>query len=492
MKIISIGMGLLAGALLWENLPITILGKSSKLKTPKLKLESEPLSREVKLATSFASVVKSATPSVVYITSTKFVDESVMQRHPFFPFFGNRFQPNYEPRPINGSGVIISEEGYILTNNHVVSDSDDIVVTLKDRTKKFPAKLVGADPHTDIAVIKIESPEALPAIALSDSDTLEIGDVVLAIGNPFGVGQTVTMGIVSATGRSGFGMVNVGDFIQTDAAINPGNSGGALVDAQGRLVGINTLILSRTGGDQGIGFAVPINMARGVMDQIIEFGDVQRGLLGIRFQQLDDSLAKQFSVKTGQGILVSEVFRGGPAEKAGIQPGDIILSFGGEPIFSMQSLHLLVAETRPNTLVELIVLRNGEEKTMDVIIGKLPDEGYDALETSPYREQGRMQRNALDGVAVRNLTPSVRREFQLPRNIQGILVARVERGSPSYQAGLRRGDVIFSIEKQPISNVEDALRIVEGIEKKSLLLRVWNPSSGSRYVVVNATRDLRR
>lgn len=326
---------MLIGGLVWISLSNVTQGKTPKLARPKIMVERSPLSREVKLATSFSSVVKSVAPSVVYVTSTKEIEQSRVpqnpfsNRNPFFPFFDQPRMQDYEAPPVIGSGVIVSSNGYILTNNHVVSDSDDIVVTLKDQTTEFVAHVVGADPHTDIAVLKIESDEPLPAVTLSDSDTLEIGDVVLALGNPFGVGQTVTMGIVSATGRRGFGQVNVPDFIQTDASINPGNSGGALVDAEGRLVGINTMIVSRSGGNQGIGFAVPVNMAMSVMDQVIEFGDIQRGLLGIVMQRLDESLAEQFGIDIGSGVLVGDVAANGPADDAGIMAGDVILEFDG-------------------------------------------------------------------------------------------------------------------------------------------------------------------
>ena len=488
---------MLIGGLVWINLSNVTLGKTPKLTPPKLKVENTPLSREVKLATSFSSVVKEVAPSVVYVTSTKIVEQRqpenpLSNQNPFFRFFDERRQPNYEAPPVIGSGVIVSPEGYILTNHHVVSDSEEIVVTLKDQTTTFPAHVVGADPHTDIAVLKIESDKPLLAATLSDSDTLEIGDVVLALGNPFGVGQTVTMGIVSATGRSGFGMVDVGDFIQTDASINPGNSGGALVDAEGRLVGINTLILSRTGGNQGIGFAVPINMAVRVMDQMIEFGDIQRGLLGILMQRMDESLAKRFGIAVGQGVLVGDVTANGPADDAGIEAGDVILEFDGEPVKAMQELKLMVAESRPEAVVPIRILRDGDEETLRVTIGRLPDEGYAAVIPSGESVRGVIQHDALDGVTVSDITPLARSEFRIPRNLEGALVTNVERGSPSDSADLVPGDVITSIEREPVRNANDAVELSEQVQIQTVLLRVWRRGTGSRFVVVDSTEDRRR
>jgi serine protease Do len=489
---------MLIGGVVWINLSSVTLGKTSQLTPPKLTVEKTPLSREVKLATSFSSVVKDVAPSVVYVTNTKVIekpdipDNRFSNRNPFFPYFDEPRRQNYEAPSVIGSGVIVSSNGYILTNNHVVSDSEEIVVTLKDQTTEFSAHVVGADPHTDIAVLKIESNEPLPAVTLSDSDTLEIGDVVLALGNPFGVGQTVTMGIVSATGRSGYGKVNVGDFIQTDASINPGNSGGALVDAEGRLVGINTMLLSRSGGNQGIGFAVPVNMAMRVMNQVIEFGDIQRGLLGIVMQRLDESLAKQFGMDVGRGVLVGDVTGDGPADKAGIKAGDVILEFDGQPVNRMQELKLMVAESRPGSMVAVRILREGGEETIRVKVGRLPEEGYAAVLPRGEPERGNIQHDALDGVTVSDVTSIARSEFGIPRNIKGALVTNVERGSPSDLAELARGDVITSIERKSVQSAGDAVELSERIQKQTVLLRVWCRGAGSRFVVVDSSEDRRR
>ncbi len=509
-KFASIGLGMLIGGLIWINLPNVTLGKTAKLKPPKLVVEPTPLKREVKLATSFSSVVNRVAPSVVEVSSRKLVEQSRVPRSPFSeqsPFFwffderdrgGRNTQPRssqprqYQAPPQIGSGVIVSSDGYILTNNHVVEGAEEILVTLNDQTTEFSAIVVGADPHSDIAVIKVEPQSPLPAVTLSDSDTLEIGDVVLAVGNPFGVGQTVTMGIVSATGRSGFGMVNVEDFIQTDASINPGNSGGALVDAQGRLVGINTLIISRTGGNQGIGFAVPINMARGVMDQIIEFGNVERGLLGIVMQRHDETLAREFGIEVGKGVLVGDVSAGGPADQAGIRAGDVIMEFDGQPVESMQGLKLMVAESRPDSVVDLTVLRNGDERVIATTIGRLPDEGYAVVRPNREFEYGAIEHDALDGITVSDITREARNEFRIPRNIEGALITRVERGSPADVAELARGDVIISIERQSVRSADEAVELSEQFTQKVVLLRVWSPGAGSRFVVVDSSRDRRQ
>jgi serine protease Do len=326
--------------------------------TPKLNVQENPISRDTKFTTSFAPVIKKVAPSVVNIYSTKIVKEGQrmipFSDDPFFRrFFGDQFDDSRRPRAREeqslGSGVIISEDGYILTNNHVVEGADEIKVVLADDRKEFEAKVVGTDPQTDVAVVKVEG-KGLPAITIADSDQLEVGDVVLAIGNPFGVGQTVTTGIVSATGR-GVGILGregYEDFIQTDASINPGNSGGALVDAEGRLVGINTAILSRGGGNQGVGFAVPADLARYVMERIVKDGKVVRAYLGVWMQPITPELAKEFGLAPDtSGVLVSQVLPDGPAARAGLKDGDAIIEFNGKKVTDSRHLRLVVAQMAP-------------------------------------------------------------------------------------------------------------------------------------------------
>jgi len=303
---------------------------------PQLKTDNAPLSVEARPNLSFAPVIKQVGPSVVNIYTNKttradqgmapFLDDPFLRR-----FFGGPFEsiPRERKEQALGSGVIVSTDGYILTNNHVVEGADEIKVALNDNKTTYDAKLVGTDPQTDIAVIKVNAKD-LPAITLTDSDNVQVGDVVLAIGNPFGIGQTVTMGIVSAKGRGGMGIVDYEDFIQTDASINPGNSGGALVDATGRLIGINQSIISRSGGNQGVGFSVPVNLAKYVMERLVADGKVTRGYLGVMIQPVTDDLAKAFELKDNSGALVGDVTEDSPAEEAGLKEGDVITEFNGK------------------------------------------------------------------------------------------------------------------------------------------------------------------
>ncbi len=311
-----------------------------------------------------------------------------------------------------GSGVIVSADGYILTNNHVVGNASDIQVALNDG-RQFTAKLVGADPQTDVAVVKINA-DNLPALTLTDSEKVEIGDVVLAIGNPFGIGQTVTKGIVSAKDRSTSGNGDE-DFIQTDAAINPGNSGGALVDTDGRLVGINSAILTHSGGNQGIGFAVPSNLCRWVMDSLVKNGRVERGLLGVMIQNLTPDLAKAFKLDRTTGALVGDVSPGSPADKAGLKSGDVITQFNGQPIQDASQLKLRVAETAPGTTAQLGVSRNGESKTFDVTLASALDKKMAAADAN----RGTARKEALVGVGVADLDQKTRAELNIPENVQG-------------------------------------------------------------------------
>src|SRR5438477_1172751 len=306
---------------------------------------------------------------------TPFFDDPFFRR-----FFGSPFDDNggrRQPRTFKerslGSGVIVTKDGYILTNNHVEDGADEIKVARDKDKKQFTAKVIGRDPRTDIAVLKIDAKD-LPFITFADSDKIEVGDVVLALGNPFGIGQTVTMGIVSATGRGGMGIEDYEDFIQTDAAINPGNSGGALVDAEGRLVGLNTAILSRSGGSQGVGFAIPANLARSVMDQLIKSGKVERGFLGVGIQDLTPELARQFNVKDTQGALVSSVTPDSPADKAGLKSGDVIVEFNGRAVPDSRHLKLQVAETAPGSSTPVRVMRDGVNKMLSLTVKAMPGE----------------------------------------------------------------------------------------------------------------------
>jgi serine protease Do len=429
----------------------------------------------------------------VYVTATvknashQLPDE--FSNNPFFRrFFGDEFNGQQFDRNMPmpkqhglGSGVIVSKDGYLLTNNHVVDNADEVKVALNDG-REFTAKVVGKDPKSDIAVLKIDAND-LPALEFADSDKLEVGDVVLAIGNPFGVGQTVTSGIISATGRGSLGL-DYEDMIQTDAAINPGNSGGALVDAEGRLIGINTAILSHSGGNQGIGFAVPVNLARSVMDGLVKDGRVVRGFLGVNIQDLTPVLAKQFDVKESTGALIAGVTPKSPAEKAGLHDGDIITEFNGKPVKDSRHLKLQVAQTTPGTSVPVKVLRDGKTKTIDVTVKELPGTELASKKNSDNAESST---DALHGVAVGDIDAATKQQFKLPSEVKGALITQVDPNSAAYEAGLREGDVILEINRKPVKSAEDAVQLTENVKDKRTLLRVWS-KGGSRYVVVDENK----
>ena len=322
---------------------------------------------------TYADAVVRAAPAVANLYTTKVVNKNarpLFEDPQFRHFFGNNEPKQRRMESSLGSAVLMSPEGYLLTNNHVVAGADQIVVALKDG-RETHARVIGSDPETDLAVLKIDL-KNLPAITIGRSDTLRIGDIALAIGNPFGVGQTTTMGIISATGRNQLGLNNYEDFIQTDAAINPGNSGGALVDANGNLTGINTAIFSKSGGSQGIGFAIPINLAMEVMKSIIEHGQVIRGWLGIEVQPLTQELAESFGLSGRPGIVVAGIFRDGPAQKAGLQLGDVILSIDGEPANDGRRSMNQVARIKPSDKITIQVMRNGKELKLTAAVGLRP------------------------------------------------------------------------------------------------------------------------
>jgi serine protease Do len=378
-----------------------------------------------------------------------------------------------------GSGVIISADGYILTNNHVVENSKTIQVTLSDG-RKLTAKVIGTDPQTDVALLKVEATNLEP-ITLADSDSAQVGDVVLAIGDPFGIGTTVTEGIISAKNRT---RVTSGDadedFIQTDAAINPGNSGGALVDIEGRLIGINTSILSRSGGNQGIGFAVPANLCRWVADSLITKGKVERGYLGVHIQTLTPELAKAFKSNRVQGAVVIDVTPNGAAEQAGFKSGDVVVEFNNRPIESADQLKLQVAETPPGSAIPVQVDRNGQVMSFNVTLKEL---NSDALaKNEPNVSRG--EHDALTGVEVTNLDRDARDELKVPNAVRGTLVTQIEPSSPAYEAGLRENDVILEVNRQPIQSTEDFTKATTGKGGSGeTLVKVWN-QNGTHYVAV--------
>lgn len=453
-----------------------------------LKIDEAPLARNA--TDSYAPVVQKVTPSVVRIAVTiegAQNQSSQAQRDFFRRFFGGRgpLFPEF-PGPSErehglGSGVIVSSDGYIVTNNHVVQNARDIQITLNDG-RTLPAKVIGTDPQTDMALIKIDAQD-LPFLTLADSDKVQVGDVVLAIGNPFGIGETVTRGIVSAKNRVTSGEMDE-DFIQTDAAINPGNSGGALVDAEGRLVGINAEILSRSGGNQGIGFAVPSNLVRWVTEGLTKYGHVERGLLGVVIQDLTPGLAQALKLDRTTGALVSDVTPDGPAQGAGIKGGDLIVRFANQAVENANQLKLRVAETTPGTTVPVEVDRSGETKNFNVTVKEL--RGDSVARITPRAPSSPGQNEALRGVTVTNLDDQTRTEFQVPESVHGAVVTEVNQNSAAYDSGLRPGDVITEIDHQPVRNADEAVDLTQHRPKaEGTLVKVWS-HGGSRYIAVLA------
>ena len=467
---------------------------------PQFSVSTAPINRDPRLGTSYAPIVKKVAPSVVNIYSTRFVKERLISNpflnDPIFrQFFGNQFPGDTRERTRKeqslGSGVIVSADGYILTANHVVAEADEVKVSIADSKKEYPAKIIGRDRATDVAVLKIQAGN-LPAVTLADSDQLEIGDVVLALGNPFGIGQTVTMGIVSATGRSGLGFNGYEDFIQTDAAINPGNSGGALVDAEGRLVGINTAIISRSGGNQGIGLAVPVNMARNVLERLVSGGKITHGYLeGIIPQDLDAGLAKQFNLASEDGALIGDVTPDSPAQKAGLQPGDVIVSANDKAISGVENLKVTIAQMEPGKPVTLKLVRNGANKTVMVTLGELPGDTVADTDVQASPDTGSAKTGAFAGVTVVNLNPRLRQLLRLSDNIQGTLVTEVTPDSNSAEAGLQPNDLIVEINRQLVADSDDAVRLCRAARGEQILVKVWRrigDFAGTRYLSVDNTR----
>ncbi len=446
-------------------------------------------------ANGFTEVAKAVTPAVVNITTV--IGEKVSDgrkipdelRERMEEFFGGPQGPGGprgfrgpqgpgEPRGHRGggqgSGVIVSAEGYVLTNNHVIEGAQEVTVTLPDK-REFKGTIVGADPKTDLAVVKIEG-QNLPTVAWGDATKLQVGEYVLAVGNPFGLNSTVTLGIVSALGRGRMGITQYEDFIQTDAAINPGNSGGALVNTRGELVGINTAIFSQTGGYQGVGFAVPTSMSKPIYESLIKTGKVVRGYLGVGIQDLSQDLAKSFGIKNAKGALVSDVKEDSPADQAGLKQGDVITSYQGSPVEDAVSLQRLVTRTMVGVKVPVKVIREGHEKELTVTVGEQSDTTKVAKAESGEADY------AFTGVAVQDLDRETAKELGIKGKAQGVVVTGVEPESGAEKAGLMAGDVIREINRQPVKSVKEFEKASAAIKKGDNVLLLINRRGSSLFL----------
>lgn len=436
---------------------------------------------------SIADVVEKVVPSVVSISSTRVTRMRQMPfEDPFFRFFfgpGQGGNSREQREQGLGSGVIVGD-GLVVTNNHVVDQADEVKVATLDN-HQFDAQVVGSDPKTDLALLRIKGDtRGLKPLALGDSSRLRLGDVVLAIGNPFGVGQTVTMGIVSAKNRSDLGIEDYEDFIQTDAAINPGNSGGALVDMEGELVGINTAILSRSGGNVGIGFAIPSNMARPIVESLMNHGKVVRGWLGVAIQPLDSDMAKALNLPENSGVLVSDVTKDTPAAKAGVRRGDVIMSVDDHKVRTTGELRNAIANAGVNRTVHLRILRDGKQLQLAIALaempGKLGDEGSD--------KSGPDSRAAPElGMQLQPLTPEWKKKLDVPAEVsQGVIVSDLNPSSDAARAGIRQGDVILEINRQRVATPADLQRLWQA-SKGNVLALVLRKGS-TNYIVVKRSQ----
>jgi serine protease Do len=478
-SLVRLGVGLLVGVLL---LPI---GTQAQAPVP-------PAARE--LSSAFTGVARQALPAVVFIT----VEKTVETRSPFnfnnpFDWFGEEFferffrrqapegqqqpQQPQQPREFRqrgaGSGFIISPDGLVLTNHHVVGEADRVTVKLGDG-REFTAKTIGSDPPSDIAVIKIEA-QGLPVLQLGNSDALEVGDWVIAAGSPFGLTQTITVGVVSAKGRSRLGITDFEDFIQTDAAINPGNSGGPLINLRGEAIGVNTAIASRSGGYMGVGFAIPINMVKAVQQQLVSGGKVVRGYLGVRIQELTRALSESLRIPTAEGVLVADVSKGSPAAKAGLKRGDVIVSFNGHPVQDPGQLRNIVAMTAPGTKATMQILRENAKRELTVELGELPKEQSARASEESTSPPARL------GFNVQNLTPAVARQLGYD-SPEGVLVTQVDPDSEAYQAGIRRGMVIREVNNQEVNNIQEFRQAAEKAEQSKRMLLLVQSQQATLYI----------
>jgi serine protease Do len=488
-KKIFFGIVILLLGFLLGGISFYILGQITGQQRGYLPYSTTPNVPRQVLETSraFSEIVSAVSPSVVNISTTKVIrrNQDPFLGDPFFdlfsPFHDFRTPKKWKEQSL-GSGVIVSSDGYIITNNHVVEKADEIRVTLLDK-RTFKGKIMGADPKTDIAVVKIDAGN-FPTIPWGDSEKLQVGEFVLAIGNAYGLSHTVTMGIISAVGRANVGIADYEDFIQTDAAINPGNSGGPLVNIKGELIGINAAIFSRTGGYQGISFAVPSNMVRLVMDQLVQKGKVTRGWLGVSIQELTPEISQKFGLKKSQGALVSDVLKNSPAEKSGMNRGDIILEFNGKEVKDASSLRNMVAQSKIGIEIPIKILRSGKEYTVKATIAELPRE---TAEVTPSESPDDSEVKALTGLTVMGLTKEIARQLGLNKDEKGVVVVRVEPGSPADEAGIKKGDIVKEIDRKRVDTLDDFNKIASNIKKNETVLLFINRGNKKFYAPLRAS-----
>jgi serine protease Do len=476
------GNVLKAGALVFALFMALDFSSPSIVFAKDMGVSQESINTLSKLSQALDEVANIARPAVVNISTTSTITTEDnpfgdMFNDPFFRHFfgdqdGHPGQKRKHKSSALGSGVIVSEQGYILTNNHVVQGAEEIKVTLYDK-REFKGKIVGTDPRTDLAVVKINAKD-LPTLRFGESDKLKTGDIVLAVGSPFGLNQTITMGIVSAVGRSNIGLADFEDFIQTDAAINPGNSGGALVNSSGELVGINTAIFSTSGGYMGIGFAIPSDMAKTVMDSIIKHGKVVRGWLGVSIQNLTPELAKSLGIKETEGALIAGIESHSPADKAGLKRGDLVITLDGKKIVDSTNLRNMVAATPPGKKVDFKIIREGKEQTIPVTLGEYKEKKI--VKKTEYN-------NIMKDVTVQELTPGMRDKLNLPDNLTGVVITDVGQDSP-VQGLLQPGDVIEEINKITIRSVQDYDKTVSKLGEHDAVLLLIYRDGGSVYLTI--------
>jgi Do/DeqQ family serine protease len=459
--------------------------------------------RVSQLSNSFADIIEKASPAVVKISMTRIIKASDQQQgnpflsDPFFrQFFGQMGRPRDQREEGLGSGIIVSPNGYILTNNHVVEKANSLRVELSDG-RHFSGKTVGTDPQTDLAVVKITA-DSLPTLPFANSDAARVGDLCFAIGNPFGQDHTVTMGIVSAKNRVLTAETSLQNFIQTDAAINPGNSGGALINARGELIGVNTMILTGgntfgggEGGNIGIGFAVPSNMAKQVMDQIMKNGKVSRGYMGVSLQNVTQDNAQLLGVKQDHGAVIADVTPGGPGAKAGLKSGDVVTAIDGKTVQGRDDLTMDVVSRTPGSSVTLDILRNGQPMKVTVTLGTRPG----GLNWDRNNQNGNNGNNDNDqdngnngnvsarGMTVETLTPDLAQQVGVPPATKGVVVDDVDQSSPAVDAGIGRGTVIVAVDRQPVTNAQDFQRLMNGSKGKAVLLTI-NQGGSNLFIVV--------